>query len=406
MTEDNQKMVQGGQTGDSGSPAQGGRPQRLGRPAGGRRELLKPVAALGALFAVGVLLMLLGPRHDADTLAQRQKYGILTAEEVNVAFEKVSGRLVERPVQEGGRVKKGEPLMTLDGVDNAIAVKRLKAQIAENEASVESEKRQIGIDLAAASTTEKNAWRTIEADKATLDSAAAAERRARADYGRARGLVGSGAVSQSSFDSAKSSWESAAAALANARKNLAAATVGANRSDLARLERTGSAEGMRLSSIADTRASIENRRLKVRQLEAQGEQLRADLESLQVERGRLTLTAPEDGKIVKLLYQPGDMVSAGSPAVLLQSSRQYYEIYVSEKDVPRFSEGSTVTGTTASGRKVQGIVRVLYRAPSFAEIRGTRERGQADLTSFIARIYVTPQSGVEPGMTIEVKTHA
>lgn len=194
MTEDNQKMVQGGQTGDSGSPAQGGRPQRLGRPAGGRRELLKPVAALGALFAVGVLLMLLGPRHDADTLAQRQKYGILTAEEVNVAFEKVSGRLVERPVQEGGRVKKGEPLMTLDGVDNAIAVKRLKAQIAENEASVESEKRQIGIDLAAASTTEKNAWRTIEADKATLDSAAAAERRARADYGRARGLVGGVAV--------------------------------------------------------------------------------------------------------------------------------------------------------------------------------------------------------------------
>lgn len=218
--------------------------------------------------------------------------------------------------------------------------------------------------------------------------------------------MGSGAVSQSSFDSAKSSWESAAAALANTRKNLAAATVGANRLDLARLERTGSAEGMRLSSIADTRASIENRRLKVRQLEAQGEQLRADLESLQVERGRLTLTAPEDGKIVKLLYQPGDMVSAGSPAVLLQSSRQYYEIYVSAKDVPRFSEGSTVTGTTASGRKVQGIVRVLYRAPSFAEIRGTRERGQADLTSFIARIYVTPQSGVEPGMTIEVKTHA
>ena len=42
-------------------------------------------------------------------------------------------------------------------------------------------------------------------------------------------------------------------------------------------------------------------------------------------------------------------------------------------------------------------------APAFADLRGTRERGQADLKSLVARIYVTPQPGVIPGMSIGVK---
>ena len=46
---------------------------------------------------------------------------------------------------------------------------------------------------------------------------------------------------------------------------------------------------------------------------------------------------------------------------------------------------------------------MLHEAPAFADLRGTRERGQADLKSLVARIYVTPQPGVIPGMSIGVK---
>ena len=77
---------------------------------------------------------------------------------------------------------------------------------------------------------------------------------------------------------------------------------------------------------------------------------------------------------------------------------------MSERDAARFSEGKDVVGTTASGDKVKGTVRVLRRAPAFADIRGSRERGQADLASLIARIYIVPRPGVVPGMTIGVKT--
>ena len=60
-------------------------------------------------------------------------------------------------------------------------------------------------------------------------------------------------------------------------------------------------------------------------------------------------------------------------------------------------------GETAAGKTVTGTVRVLHEAPAFADLRGTRERGQADLKSLVARIYVTPQPGVIPGMSIGVK---
>ena len=379
-------------------------PQSLGKGPG-KKALLKPLIVFAVLIAVGTTFMVLGPRRDADTLAQSQKYGTLTAEDVNTAVEKVSGKLVSRPAVEGRMVKAGDVLMELDSTDTDtdISIAKTKAQIAENAAAVEEAKRTIETSLTASGTTEKNSWRTIEGAKANLDSAIATEKRAKADYDRAKNLITSHAISQASFDSARNTWESAASAVTTARKQLDASTVGASKSDLARLAKTGSAQGMRLAAIADTRASIETQKLKVKQLEAAGEQLKQALAALEVEKSRLTIKAPEDGKILKVTYQVGESVPAGSPAVLLESNRQYYEIYVSEKDAAKFAEGKTVKGETATGKTVTGTVRVLHEAPAFADLRGTRERGQADLKSLVARIYVTPQPGVIPGMSIGVK---
>lgn len=379
-------------------------PQSLGKGPG-KKALLKPLIVFAVLIAVGTTFMVLGPRRDADTLAQSQKYGTLTAEDVNTAFEKVSGKLVSRPAVEGRMVKAGDVLMELDSTDTDtdISIAKTKAQIAENAAAVEEAKRTIETSLTASGTTEKNSWRTIAGAKANLDSAIATEKRAKADYDRAKNLITSHAISQASFDSARNTWESAASAVTTARKQLDASTVGASKSDLARLAKTGSAQGMRLAAIADTRASIETQKLKVKQLEAAGEQLKQALAALEVEKSRLTIKAPEDGKILKVMYQVGEIVPAGSPAVLLESNRQYYEIYVSEKDAAKFAEGKTVKGETATGKTVTGTVRVLHEAPAFADLRGTRERGQADLKSLVARIYVTPQPGVIPGMSIGVK---
>ena len=61
-------------------------------------------------------------------------------------------------------------------------------------------------------------------------------------------------------------------------------------------------------------------------------------------------------------------------------------------------------GTTVAGEKqVSGTIRLLTKAPGFADLKQSREKGQADLTGFQVRIFIDPQDGVVPGMTIGVK---
>ena len=46
---------------------------------------------------------------------------------------------------------------------------------------------------------------------------------------------------------------------------------------------------------------------------------------------------------------------------------------------------------------------MLTQAPGFSDLKQTREKGQSDLSAFQVRIYVDPQDGIIPGMTIGVK---
>ena len=120
-------------------------------------------------------------------------------------------------------------------------------------------------------------------------------------------------------------------------------------------------------------------------------------------RERLVLRAPEDGKVLKILAKEGEMVSPSHPVVLLESSRSYYDIYVSEEQVQGIKEGSRITGKTIAGsRSVTGTVRLVTKAAGFADLKMTREKSQADLSAFQIRIYIDPTDGVIPGMTIGV----
>lgn len=86
---------------------------------------------------------MLGPQNDAASIASSRKAGVLTAEEVAVAFEKVSAKLIERPVIESQHVKKGDILMQLDPTDTRLAIVSVKAQLNQNTASIEKAKSEL-----------------------------------------------------------------------------------------------------------------------------------------------------------------------------------------------------------------------------------------------------------------------
>jgi pyruvate/2-oxoglutarate dehydrogenase complex dihydrolipoamide acyltransferase (E2) component len=69
----------------------------------------------------------------------------------------------------------------------------------------------------------------------------------------------------------------------------------------------------------------------VQALVQQKKYLEVQLKEAKIQKERLTLKAPEDAKVLKILAKEGEMVSANTPVILLESKRDYYDIYVSEK---------------------------------------------------------------------------
>ena len=86
------------------------------------------------LIVSGAALLYRG--NDAVALGVAKKEGILTAEQVKMSFDSVSGRLLHQAVQEGDTVKKGDVIMELDATDTDLAIKKTKAQIAQIEAQI------------------------------------------------------------------------------------------------------------------------------------------------------------------------------------------------------------------------------------------------------------------------------
>ncbi len=293
--------------------------------------------------------------------------------------------------------------MVLDALDTNIAIERLEAVIRAQEAQIKQEQAAIRITRDETDLTEVATWRKIEEIQATLNGARASEELARTEFSRATKLSKTGHVSQSMLDSARNTLTQAQSAVVQTERQLASAIIGSTPAQQQQLAKAGTAQGMALQAIANQRATLGNRENILEQLRAQLAQSQVELKLLGVNRQRLTLLAPEAGKVSKLLYEPGEIIPIGAPAILLETDRQYVDIYVNETMVSAYQPGTAVTAQVpALESQVNGQVRFANVAPSFADLRMTRERGQADLTSYQIRIYTEQHPQLLTGMTLEV----
>ena len=346
------------------------------------------VVFIALLLISGLVLMYKG--NDALALAIEKKEGILTAEQIKLSFDSVSGQLVNESVKEGDMVRKGDVIMQLDSTDTDLAIEKLKAQLAQLEAQIHSTSGSQGISYMKADTSEGENKHQINQQQAAVSAANVTLKNAQTDYDRKAALVEAGAVAQSQLDDAEMALHVAQANVAQQDQLLQKLLTGTN--------------GSATDSIAQARQTASNMSNDIESLRQQKQALKVQLKQLEVSRERLTLRAPEDGKILKVLAKKGEMVSSSTPVVLMESNRCYYDIYISEKQAAGLSKGQTITGTTVAGEhKVSGTIRLLMQAPGFADLKQSREKGQSDLTAFQVRIYVDPQDDIIPGMTVGVK---
>ena len=345
------------------------------------------------MIVSGLVLMYQG--NDAVVLATQKKEGILTAEQVKLAFDSVSGRMINEAVTEGQIVKAGDVIMELDSTDTDLAIERIKAQLAGLDAQIKSTSGTMNVNFFRADNDEQQSFRQIDSQRAAVSSAEATLLNAEIDYNRKLELVNAGAVAQSQLDDATMVLNVARANLQTQQQLLERLLAGVND--------TGITDSINLPTIAQERATAQNMANDIEALTQQKRSLEVQLKELEVAKERLTLKAPEDGKIIKILSKQGEMIAPSVPVVLLESRRVYYDIYISEEQAVNLSEGDEIVGTTvAGGKKVRGTIRLLTKAPGFADLKHSREKGQADLSAFQVRIYINPDSEVLTGQTIGV----
>ncbi|WP_202113758.1 MULTISPECIES: HlyD family secretion protein [unclassified Gilliamella] len=356
------------------------------------------------LLVFGSFLIFLGSRNDAVTVAKSIKSGVLTADEINIAFQNVGGKVTKRFVQESQMVKKGDPLMQLEDTDTKLAIDRMQALVDSQKAAVNQEQTAIKITENETNLSELSTWRKIEEMQANLEAAKSAQYLANIEFDRQTQLRKAGGNSQSQLDNARHTFTVAKMQVVQIESQLSTLMIGATPEQISQFRQTKNATGMTIQSITIARQKLENRKNQLAQIQAQLAQGEAELKQLQLNNERLTLKAPEDGKVLKLLFEDGEMVPNGAPAVLLETERKYIDIYVNEKMVNDYQPDTTITANViALNKEVKGKVRFATAAPSFADLRMTRERGQADLTSYQVRIYIEPIPKLLTGMTLEVE---
>jgi HlyD family secretion protein len=290
----------------------------------------------------------------------------LTADTVNASFQGVGGRVISVEVTEQQDVKKGDVIMKLDTTDIDLQIAQLETGIAQQD---------IKIQQAAIQTV-----RPEELEKQTLAASSAEEslEQAKNTFERYKTLYSEGAISKMEYEKASSQYEIAKNTYAQQKAQVR-------------------------SLAAQNSTNSRNYEYGEDLMSLQKGTLESQLEALKLQRERMVLKAPIDGKITKLVPKAGENITSNATAAIIQSNNLYYSIYVDETQVSKFEKGDIVAGKAPALKKeIKGKVRSVASAPQYASLRMSRDKGQSDTSSYIVIVDVKASSKLLPGMTVEV----
>jgi HlyD family secretion protein len=298
--------------------------------------------------------------------------GYVEATDVRVS-SKVAGRVAEVHAVEGARVEAGAVLVTLSTTELDFAIERARAERDQAAAQVElllAGARREDIDQAEAqAAAAESEQKAVEAELAS----------ARADEARFEQLLRNRAGSTKQRDDAVTRRQ-----LAEARLRAASDRVAASRAAIARLK-----AGARPEELSAARARVGA--------------INAQMASLENDRTEAVVKAPIAGIIGSRLVEPGELVGAGTPLVLLVDlDRAWASVYVEEPLVPRVRIDQPATVITDAGDRLEG--RVAFVSPK-AEFTPRNVQTADERAKLVYRVKVTVDNRrgiLKPGMPVEV----
>ncbi len=285
----------------------------------------------------------------AEAGAPLRLSGHVDIRSVNLSF-RVGGRLASVAVDEGATVKAGEELAMLDAEPFTLALRQA-------ESNVESARRAVPMAEKAAESLKatlelrRAGYRQeqIEQARATLEAQQVLLANAQREYERQKKLVEKGAVSLTSFDAAQKNYDSQRALVEVAEARVAELTA-----------------GFRPEEIAQAEAQYEAALAAVGQMQAKLAVAEAVREQAALNLRDTVLLAPASGIIMTRALEPGSMVAAGAP-VLVLSLREpvWVRAYVDEPFLDRVHPGQKVRVQTDGGRSCEGTIGFISPQAEF-----------------------------------------
>lgn len=344
------------------------------------KKRLRIILPLLVLIIIGVVVFnVFRHRKDNSTL---QFSGNIEVTETQMSF-RIPGRLEERLVEEGDRVKARQPIARLDKRDQTIALAQTEANLAYTRAvlaELEAGSRKEDITKAEAaamqarqSLTElQNGSRTqdIESARAALDSAKAAERsalvelnQAKIDQDRYISLYKENSISKNTLETFQTRYKTTD----NRAKEATAQTKAAGQQlELLkigpRIEQLHKAEAALQQAEAEyalikagpRQETIDQARAKMRVAEETVKQAEQQLDYTE-------LIAPMDAVVLSTSAEAGEYLNPASPVLTLgQMDKPWLRAYINETDLGRIKLAQEVQVSTDTFPDKTYLGRVSY----------------------------------------------
>jgi len=140
-------------------------------------------------------------------------------------------------------------------------------------------------------------------------------------------------------------------------------------------------------------------------LEAQIRQAQAQIESLNIQRQKLTLTAPIDGQVVERVAHPGEVAMPGTVLLTVANPDQVtLTVFVPESDYGRLRQNQTVEVTVDSfpGQTFDGTITYISDEAEFTP-KNVQTREERVSTVYAIKITLpNPDGRLKPGMPADV----
>jgi len=307
-----------------------------------------------------LMVMMLVACTGKESLSEIVLTGSVESDPVRIA-SLVAGRLTAVNAVEGTVVRKGAGIAQIDPADYELQLRQAEAGVKAAAAKLALVKKGVrSEDLAAA--------------KEMVTQAEIALEKFEREYQRIARLVENGSATEKDLDDMKTQRDRAKSQLEQAKKQYEKALNGAQKEEI------------------DAAA-------------AAYEQARAAVEVFRKKIADCTIVAPSDGTVLHRLAEPGEVVGAGTPIVIISDlSRVKITAFVPEREIGFVKLGMTVTVRTDSFPNTP-LTATIARIADTAEFTPKTIQTHDERVKTVFRIELTAENGegiLKPGMPVEV----